>query len=188
MRNFTLTTRRRLLGGLLSGLALFSGVTAGATPPGPLAAAPTAIASTWAGDVPQLQGRTLGGQPFSLAALRGKVTLVLFWSTDCAVCRDKMPELRANAQGWRGQPFELVTVSVDRKLQDTADYERLVATVLNPNQRLLALWAGDPTYQSTLARPSHLPAAYLLDKSGRVVEQYSGRIPPEAWDRISDLL
>jgi cytochrome oxidase Cu insertion factor (SCO1/SenC/PrrC family) len=149
-------------------------------------------APAWAaqpGDIPALQGRTLAGQPFSLAALRGKVTLVVFWSTDCAVCHDKMPELRANAQGWRGKPFELVTVSVDRKLQDTADYERLVqATVRNKDERLLSLWAGDPAYQSSLERPAHLPAAYLIDKSGRVVEQYSGRIPPEAWDRIADLL
>jgi glutathione peroxidase-family protein len=30
--------------------------------------------------------------------------------------------------------------------------------------------------------------AYLIDKSGKVVEQYSGRIPPEAWDRIADML
>jgi thiol-disulfide isomerase/thioredoxin len=149
-------------------------------------------APVWAvqpGDTPTLQGRTLADEPFSLAALRGKVTLVVFWSTDCAVCHNKMPELRANAQGWRGKPFELITVSVDRKLQDTADYERLVlATVLNKNERLLSLWAGDPSYQSSIERPTHLPAAYLIDKSGKVVEQYSGRIPPEAWDRIADLL
>ena len=139
--------------------------------------------------IPTLQGRTLAGQPFSLAELRGKVALVVFWSTDCAVCHDKMHELRANAQGWRGKPFELITVSMDRKLQDTADYERLVlATVVNKNERLLSLWAGDAAYQSSLARPAHLPAAYLIDKAGKLVEQYNGRIPPEAWDRIADLL
>lgn len=148
-------------------------------------------APAWAaqpGDMPVLQGRTLAGEPFSLAALRGKVTLVVFWSTDCPVCRDKMPELRANAQGWRGKPFELVTVSLDRKLKDTADYEQLVRTVVHKNERLLTLWAGEPTYRFSLARPARLPAAYLLDKSGRVVAQYSGRIPAEAWDRIADLL
>ena len=148
-------------------------------------------APVWAvqpGDTPVLKGQTLAGQPFSLAALRGKVTLVVFWSTDCAVCYNKMPELRANAQGWRGKPFELITVSLDRKLQDTADYEKLVLTVVSKDEHLLSLWAGDPAYQSSIAPPARLPAAYLIDKSGRVVEQYSGRIPPEAWDRIADLL
>ena len=146
---------------------------------------------SWAlqpGDTPQIQGQTLAGAPFNLATLRGKVVLVLFWSTDCAVCRDKMPELRANAQGWRGQPFELVTVSVDRRLQDAADYERLV-TALVPNARHFpTLWAGDATYRDNIGRPAQLPAAWLLDKSGRLVAHYTGRIPAQAWDTIADLL
>ena len=137
---------------------------------------------------PAIQGKSLEGTPFSLKALRGKVTLLVFWSTDCAVCRDKMPELRANALGWRGQPFELVTVSVDRRQQDMADYERLVLATVNKNQRLTALWAGDASYQDNLGRPAHLPMTYLIDKSGQVVERYSGRIPAEAWDRMAELL
>jgi thiol-disulfide isomerase/thioredoxin len=140
------------------------------------------------GDRPTLAGRTLAGTTLDLAAQRGKVVLVVFWSTDCAVCRDKMPELRANAQGWRQQPFELVSVSLDRRERDAADYERLVGSLLPGGQRFPALWGGDPSFRSSAARPAHLPAAWLLDKSGRLVETYSGRIPPEAWDRIADLL
>ena len=146
---------------------------------------------TWAlqpGETPVMQGKTLAGAPFNLAALRGKVVLVLFWSTDCAVCRDKMPELRANAQGWRGQPFELVTVSVDRHMKDAADYERLLSVMVPGSQRFPGLWAGDPAYRDTLGRPAQLPAAYLLDKSGKLVEHYTGRIPAQAWDKIADLL
>ena len=33
-----------------------------------------------------------------------------------------------------------------------------------------------------------LLVAYLLDKTGKVVARYTGRIPPEAWDKIADLL
>jgi thiol-disulfide isomerase/thioredoxin len=140
------------------------------------------------GEALGLQGRTLAGVPFNLAALRGKVVLVLFWSTHCAVCRDKMPELRANAHGWRGKPFELVSISVDRRLQDATDYDKLVAAMVPPDQRFPVLWSGDSTYQISAERPGGLPAAWLLDKSGRLVEQYTGRIPAEAWDKIADLL
>lgn len=144
------------------------------------------------GESPQIQGKTLTGAPFHLAALRGKVVLVLFWSTDCAVCRDKMPELRANAQGWRGKPFELVTISMDRRLQDVMDYERLVTAMVPASQRFPALWSGDPAYKDNALRPAqvptHLPAAWLIDKSGKLVEQYTGRIPADAWDKIADLL
>ena len=153
-----------------------------------LSLAPLPAVALQAGETPAIQGRTLAGAPFDLAALRGKVVLVLFWSTDCAVCRDKMPELRANAQGWRGKPFELVTISVDRRLQDAADYEKLVAAMVPPSQRFPALWSGDPAYKNSSLRPAQLPAAWLLDKSGKLVESYSGRIPAEAWDKIADLL
>ena len=46
--------------------------------------------------VPKLSGRALSGRTLSLASLRGKVVLLWFWSTGCAICRDVLPELRAN--------------------------------------------------------------------------------------------
>jgi thiol-disulfide isomerase/thioredoxin len=139
-----------------------------------------------------LQGTTVDGAPFSLAALKGRVVLVMFWSTGCAVCRDKMPELRQNALGWRGQPFDMVLVSTDRRQQDLMDYERIVASTVPASQRFTQLWTGAANYRDSLGgaalASTSLPTAYLLDKTGRVVERYSGRIPPEAWDRIADLL
>jgi thiol-disulfide isomerase/thioredoxin len=140
------------------------------------------------GETAVIQGKTLTGAPFDLAALRGKVVLVLFWSTDCAVCRDKMPELRANAQGWQGKPFELVSISFDRREQDAQDYEKLVTTLVPNSQRFPSLWSGNPAYKGNAGRPAQLPTAWLLDKSGKLVETYTGRIPPEAWDKIADLL
>ena len=154
----------------------------------PGAAAASAQVPTAVGTVPILQGKTLDGKAFNLAALKGKVVLVLFWSTDCAVCRDKMPELRENYAGWRGKPFELVTVSTDRRMQDVDDYEKIVARMVPLPQRFVQLWAGEPGYVASFGRPAALPAAFLLDKSGKVVERYSGRIPAEAWDKIADLL
>ena len=140
------------------------------------------------GETAVIQGRTLAGAAFDLASLKGKVVLVLFWSTDCAVCRDKMPEMRANAQGWQGKPFELVSVSFDRRLQDAVDYDRLVTAMVPASQRFAALWSGDPIYKGNATRPAQLPTAWLLDKSGKLVEIYNGRIPSEAWDKIADLL
>jgi len=140
------------------------------------------------GETAVIQGKTLAGDAFDLASLRGKVVLVLFWSTDCAVCRDKMPELRANALGWRGKPFEMVNISFDRREQDAQDYEKLVTTLVPANQRFPSLWSGSPAYKGNALRPAQLPTAWLLDKSGKLVETYTGRMPAEAWDRIADLL
>jgi thiol-disulfide isomerase/thioredoxin len=151
---------------------------------------PTALAQTTPSTSPpqQLRGNTLDGKPFDLQALRGKVVMVVFWSTDCAVCRDKMPELRANVKGWMGQPFELVSVSTDRQRSNAVTYTQLVNATVPANQRFTTLWTGESQYRDSFGTPGQLPAAYLLYKTGQLVEQYHGRIPAEAWDRIADLL
>ncbi|MGE0348721.1 peroxiredoxin family protein [Hydrogenophaga sp.] len=156
-------------------------------PPG-FARAASDMIDTTAVVAPELRGTTLDGRPFDLAALRGKVVMVLFWSTDCAVCRDKMPELRANLKGWQGRPFELVGVSTDRDRAAIETHHRLVQLTVPESQRFTSLWTGDSQHRNSFGPPGQLPAVFLLDKSGRVVESHHGRVPPQAWDRIADLL
>lgn len=151
------------------------------TPP-PSTRTETAVAA------PNIEGKTVEGKPFALPSLRGKVVLVLYWSTGCAVCRDKMPELRTNYEGWAGKPFELVAVNTDARMKDMRDYENIISRTVPTRQRFVQLWAGDSSYRDNLGQHAQLPAAYLIDKSGKIVERYVGRIPPEAWDRIADLL
>ena len=46
-----------------------------------------------------LQATNLAGERFAAPErLRGKVSIVFFWSTTCAVCRDSLPELRATPE------------------------------------------------------------------------------------------
>ncbi len=158
----------------LTALALLAAMAAG-----PVHAQPAA---------PALEGRTVEGKPFQLAALKGKVVLLMYWSTECAVCRDKMPELRQNYEGWRGKPFELVLVSTDRRMEDLQAYEQIISRTVPLKQRFVQLWAGDASLRDGFGKPAQLPASFLIDKSGRVVERYQGRIPAEAWDRIAELL
>ena len=137
---------------------------------------------------PQIEGQTIEGKAFNLASLKGKVVLVMFWSTGCAVCRDKMPELRTNYEGWAGKPFELVAISTDTHMQDFMDYESIISRTVPMKQRFVQLWAGEVSYKDNMGKHAQLPAAFLINKNGQVVERYMGRIPPEAWDRIADLL
>lgn len=139
-------------------------------------------------DAAQLTGTTLEGAAFDLAELRGKVVLVVFWATDCAVCRDKMPELRANYQGWLNQPFEMVLVNTDRRLSDVQTYEKILELTVPRKQRFPHLWAGDKGYADAFGPRKTLPATYIVGKDGIIKKTYTGRVPPEAWDEIADLL
>lgn len=154
------------------------------------AAGPAAaqIAAPGGGTLPALEGTTADGQRLRLAAFQGRVVLVFYWATGCAVCRDKMRELRANLMGWQSQPFTLLGVNMDPRRQDWLDYERLVAQAVPAAQRFDSVWAGGSDFRDTMGRPTQLPSACVIDKNGVLVEQYRGRVPVDAWNRIADLI
>jgi thiol-disulfide isomerase/thioredoxin len=130
-----------------------------------------------------LQSVHLHGEKFNPLLVQGKVHVVFFWSTGCAICRDSLPELRANQNGWRNKPFALVTVNVDKRHQDWQAYERIVQQTQMPDKSLIALWHD--TSNSPLSK---LPLTLLVDSKGKVVSRIEGRIAPEVWDAVAELL
>jgi thiol-disulfide isomerase/thioredoxin len=176
--------RRRASVGLV-GMVLAAGVAVGWAQG---AVSPGLSSSTAAVSSPVIEGTSIDGKPFKLSMLKGKVVLVMFWSTGCAVCRDKMPELRENYAGWNGKPFELVAVNTDVRKKDFMEYERIVASTVPARQRFVQLWTGESGYLDSFGNHPQLPDAFLIDKTGKLIEHYVGRIPPETWDRIADLL
>lgn len=145
------------------------------------------VSQSYAQTMPSLQGSTTDGKPFELSSLKGKVVLLMFWSTSCSVCRDKMPEIRQNHDGWSSKPFEVVLVSLDKRVKDLDDYEKVLARTVPSSTPQIWLWSGNQFYKDNLGSHTQLPATYVIDKTGKIVERYAGRIPAEAWDKISDL-
>lgn len=125
----------------------------------------------------------INGEKFTEDRIRGKVAIVFYWSTSCAVCRDSLPELRKNLSGWREKPFALVTVNVDKTASDWQAYERIQSQTQAPTKGQIALRLdeGKPT-------PIKLPLTLLVDAKGKVVARYEGRLAPEAWDGVADLM
>lgn len=136
----------------------------------------------------KLSGHALDGQSFSLEALRGKVVMLFFWNTDCVPCIQKMPELRANAMGWRGKPFELVLVSTDRDRAAALAYLQTLKQIEKSGPAMPALWAGDLKFGAPLATPAAVPLTLVIDTKGAIVARHAGRIAPEAWDDVAGLL
>lgn len=137
----------------------------------------------------ELRGTTVAGRSFTSQALRGKVVMLFYWSTDCAVCRSKMAELRANAQGWRGRPFELVLVSEDRRRADLVAYDQAWTATQDAALQPPSLWAGEAGFADSLKqRPRRLPFTVVLDAQGVERARFEGRIPAQAWDAVAELL
>jgi thiol-disulfide isomerase/thioredoxin len=143
-----------------------------------------------------ISGKTIDGQAFDLAKQKGKVVLVMIWATDCAVCRDKMPELRENAKGWADKPFTTVLINADRRMSDVESYNAIINKSVPMKERLTQLWALDASYKDSIGtaelikdrNAKSLPLTLVLDKKGDVVKRYQGRIPAEVWDDIAELL
>ena len=153
--------------------------------------APASAASTAAlpATAPGASGGTdLSGQPFVLRAGDGRVRVLMFWRTDCAVCLSKMPELRANAQGWKSKPFDLVLINTDTRREDALAYDRLRRDLSVGRGPLLSAWAGDVQLPRAWQASGRLPLMLVIDSQGRVAARHEGRVPPELWDQVADLL
>jgi peroxiredoxin len=113
-----------------------------------------------------------GGEPISLAALRGRVVLLNFWATWCKPCEDEMPAMQRLHQTLAATDFELLAVSVDAGRDEVAAFrERLgldFPILLDPDKRV----AG--AYQSY-----RFPESYLIGRDGRILARYIG---PRDWD------
>jgi thiol-disulfide isomerase/thioredoxin len=135
-----------------------------------------------------LAGTTLEGQPYDMKAEQGKVVLVFFWSTDCAVCRDKMPELRLNYEAWRSKGFQLVAINLDKSLAAVQDYQGILDRMVPKAQRFPSLWRGAVAHRDSFGPVAQTPTTFVLDRKHKVVNEIRGRIAPGLWDDIAELV
>ncbi len=135
-----------------------------------------------------LSGTTLEGRPYDMKAEQGKVVLVFFWATDCAVCRDKMPELRLNYEAWRSKGFQLVAVSLDKSLSAVQGYQDILDRMVPPAQRFPSLWRGAAAHRDSFGPVLQTPTTFVLDRKHKQVNEIRGRIAPGLWDDIAELV
>jgi thiol-disulfide isomerase/thioredoxin len=134
---------------------------------------------------PAFDLKALGGQPLSNESLKGKVVLLDFWATWCAPCRKSMPELQALHDAYAARGFTVVGVSIDAPDQKNtpAKVKKFVASKkigypIAIDAERNAAWEA--------FRVKAVPAAYLLDRDGQIVAQWTGA--PTSAKELSELL
>jgi thiol-disulfide isomerase/thioredoxin len=65
---------------------------------------------------PEIDGIELNGKPLKLSDQRGKVTLLVFWSTWCGPCMAAIPEERKLHEQFKDQRFAMLGVNCDSDL------------------------------------------------------------------------
>jgi thiol-disulfide isomerase/thioredoxin len=154
-----LLTLRRARRALLCLVALAPAAVA--APPVPLQALTPARPAP-ALSLPDLEARRL---PLTAP---GRVTILHFWATWCAPCREELPELAALAARGKDRAFAVVTVAADSpgKVREYIARHDLALPV-RVDQYGDALFAW---------RVPALPASFVIDARGRVRYRAVGRV------------
>lgn len=114
--------------------------------------------------------KTLSGEEFSLTKKRGKVVFLEFWATWCPPCAIASPEVDKVAHEYRGKDVTFLSVSLD---DSEAPVRAFMAAKKLSNPVALAGDSGvDLKYQVR-----GIPAFFLIDKNGFVVEGWEGYNP-----------
>ncbi|MBI1263722.1 MAG: redoxin family protein [Alphaproteobacteria bacterium] len=150
------------------GGAFFSG-------PGPAALSSFAVGEmrafrTAAGAPAQPRGPVLtaDNREITLADKRGKVILVNFWATWCPPCVVEMPALDALQARLGSDRFEVVAISMDRRIEDAE------AFYAERGLEHLALYFDPNMNMGFAAGARGLPLSVLYDSQGREIGRLDG--------------
>jgi cytochrome c biogenesis protein CcdA/thiol-disulfide isomerase/thioredoxin len=109
---------------------------------------------------------TPGGRPLSLAALRGKVVLVDFWTYSCVNCARALPHVESWYSAYKDHGFVVVGVHTPE-----FGFEHVIANVRTAAAQLGVHYpvAIDNNYTTWDAYANqYWPAEYLIDQNGAV--------------------
>jgi len=111
-------------------------------------------------------GTWLNSEPLDLAALRGKVVLVDFWTFGCYNCRNTLPTLKRLNAKYADKGLTILGVHAPE-----SDYEKNMENVRREVQKLGIKYpvVTDNDYQTWRAYSIQAwPSVVILDKQGRI--------------------
>lgn len=113
----------------------------------------------------ELSGKSLAGGPLSERDFRGKVTLVLFWSTWCKPCSEDLPVIQAAYQQFRAQGFEVLGVNLDTTAEPVQSYLKQFRVTWPQIHEDGGLECPAAVHFGIIS----LPTMFLVDAKGEVV-------------------
>lgn len=116
---------------------------------------------------PEFSAKTPEGKTLSLKEARGKVTIVDFWASWCAPCREENPNVVALYNEFHDKGLNIVGVSLDNE-KDDAKWKQAIAQdkLTWSHVSNLKGWS-DPIAKKY--NVTSIPATFILDGSGKIV-------------------
>ncbi|HKY30091.1 MAG TPA: cytochrome c biogenesis protein/redoxin [Pyrinomonadaceae bacterium] len=123
---------------------------------------------------PEVELKTMEGQGFRLADLRGRVVLLNFWATWCIPCRSEIPELNKMHHDLEKRGLAVVGVSTYDGPDGVREFWQDIKqdyTVLLGDQGVATKFGVGP-----------LPTTFILDREGRIRTTIIGERSREAFE------
>jgi thiol-disulfide isomerase/thioredoxin len=106
----------------------------------------------------ELKGAAVDGREIDVQRMKGKVILIDFWATWCLPCREEVPRVKILYEKFHGQGFEVIGVSLDKKLETLTAFLEKEPTPWP--QHWLKSW--------DIFGINSIPTMWLIDKQGIV--------------------
>ena len=118
---------------------------------------------------PAFRVKTIDGKLVSMDELHNKVVLIDFWATWCGPCKEALPGLKKIAQKFQGEPFIVISVSLD---DDETKWKDFVAkNNMDWVQYRDGGWNG---MMSRLFQVRAIPHTFTIDADGVLQDERIG--------------
>jgi cytochrome c-type biogenesis protein len=115
---------------------------------------------------PDIELKTLEGQPYHLSELRGRVVLLNFWATWCVPCRQEIPDLSAMQRDLAARGLAVVGVSAEDTVDDVRDFQKALR-----QDYTVVLGTSDAKMRYGVVG---LPKTIVIDRAGRIRKEITG--------------
>lgn len=129
---------------------------------------------------PDFSVETLNGESVNLSQYRGKVVLMTFWSTRCAICHNEIPSLNRMAGRYKDRDvvFLALTMENNTRIEPYLKKNPFHFNIVPNSFGVVLKYADmDATGRINMGFPSY----FVIDKRGNIEHRADG------WDKIASM-
>lgn len=129
---------------------------------------------------PDFNAEGLDGKVYNLSQLQGKVVVLTFWSTKCAICHSELPKLNEVARRYKDKDvvFLALTMENQGRIEPYLRKNQFEFNVL-PNSFGVVLKYADMDRNGTINMG--FPSYFLINQHGTIAHKSDG------WDKTARL-
>ena len=129
---------------------------------------------------PAFAGELLDGKAINLSDLQGKIVVMTFWSTRCAICHSEIPKLNQIAERYKGKEVVFLALTMENQVK-VEPYLKKNPFNFNimPNSFGVVMKYADMDSKGNI--DMGFPSYFLINQKGSIALKSSG------WDKWSNL-